>query len=182
MPIRAFTKAKNKSTANNIVPIDPSKFASLNQVEHAALYNTSPRTIGRRLKEGWKPGTPLPVNRHTRRHSFSSQSAKIIESNQHVPTHVADPARIAPTNAGPSADRAELAEFRADRFDIWSALAVSVAIGLAGVAAYGPRERRSGPIGGPPYMGELANDHARAEVSRRYRSQKGRTRADWRTP
>jgi hypothetical protein len=136
MPIRAATKAKVKPTANNVVPIDPSKFASLNQLELAALYNTSARTIGRRLKGGWKPGTPLPVNRRTSRHSFSIRSAKIIESNQRVPTDVADPARFAPTNADPSAEPADLAEFRADRFDIWSVLVLVVAIGLATVAAY----------------------------------------------
>jgi hypothetical protein len=126
MSIRAATKAKTKPTANIVVPIDPSKFASLNQLELAAMYNTSARTIGRRLREGWKPGIPLDLNRRSRRRSLSSQSAKFIESNQQVPTLSADSAESAPTNANPSAERADLAEFRADRFDIWSALALSV--------------------------------------------------------
>jgi hypothetical protein len=67
--------------------------------------------------------------------------AKIPESNQHVPT---DAAESAPTRADrgaaflptPTSTVAESAGSRADRFDVCSALMLSVAIGLAGVPAY----------------------------------------------
>jgi hypothetical protein len=127
MRIRTATKANKTGAAkvnkaDNVVPIGAARLThDTPKTRIADVYGVSARTIDRWLNRGdWKPGMPPPTR---------IGRLKILESNQQVPTSAELVAKSSPT-------RADLVGSRGDRLDVWSALALGVAIGLAGVAAY----------------------------------------------